>query len=329
MNKFSLAAITLTVLCTAGCGSESGSSDSEVDVTESTTTTGSSSSSETSTDSAGTISIEITEVKDVELSTPTYEITEEGALSFMFIGLYGLVEFDDPAETLSNSFEDDPGAEDSYIDIDFQDVIWEETGSNTYSANASEECVSGNRSYQSLIEGIDPESLSLESSGSVYLDAEYFDCEDLISDDESYADIFDGRISGYHLWSGYNTTVVDSYITTVSFSQWTKTYTNDFAEAYYFEIDGAQTTNFGVNQSERDWALYFEGSGVDGLSLTTETTETLVFDEASEILIGGAWLVSGANGTSIAVEVVSNGYLYSVNGGQATLLTWNEAEDFI
>jgi len=237
---------------------------------------------------------------NVQLSTPTFEITAENGVALATVGLESMEYMGSGlgGRSLSN-----------------QNPLLR------LSATETEACDNGTGSATVAIStnGINDQTGEMSVSGSFVVDSSFDNC------DVTSLTVFNGQLNIDTAWTGYDsaTSEFGSMLLTVDFLNFSATTTDETTS-----IDGQLEVGTVGSATSMDWALSVSSSATNSQILTSETTTSISGNQANDYPSGGAWIIKGASGTSIVSTIEANGLEISINGAQATLVVWDDLEAF-
>ena len=160
-----------------------------------------------------------------------------------------------------------------------------------------------------------------EASGSFKVVTSYSNCSNSIG-------VFGTKQNGQQTleqsWTGYDATTDEFAKISIALT-YLNLSTSDSVTGETFKdgaingvVEGATTTT--------EWDLSLSSSATNDEILTSETTTGVITNDADSYASDGAWIIKGANDTTVVSTVVANGLDISINGAQAVTLTWSELD---
>ncbi|EAR07359.1 hypothetical protein [Reinekea blandensis] len=151
----------------------------------------------------------------------------------------------------------------------------------------------------------------LPTSGQMSVSTTFNNCDD-------GWEVTDGGMSVSMSWSGYNESndTYNSLTVGIDFDDFKVT-----ADGETSKIDGGLDISTGSTSQSVSWDLY---SQFNGQTLRTSTPQAISIGLNDTYPSAGVIRVEGADDTFAEAKIVPNGYEVTVNGGQATLYTWDQ-----
>lgn len=201
----------------------------------------------------------------------------------------------------------------------FDDLLSYSTPERSLQTRATEsatfDCdVSGSMTLSATVPDAYLDADEMPASGQLSISTTFNNCDD-------GWETTDGGMSVSMSWSGYND-AEESFASLTVGIDFDDLQVNEDSESS--KLDGEMDLSIGSTAMSFSWDLYAAGTEFGGQALRTRTVQAISIGLDDQYPSSGLIRVEGADDTYAEAKVVANGYEISVNGGQATLYTWDE-----
>jgi len=175
-------------------------------------------------------------------------------------------------------------------------------------------CTSGSGSASVASNDLNASAPEFNVSGSIKTVLSYSNC--------SISGLLEinGQMTVDQSWTGYSaaTALFDTTDYRITFTNYSQS--TDLSGT--LSVEGAIDGSVNGSTTILDWALSLSSPATNGLIVTSATTNSVVKNDADSYPSTGAWIIKGANDTSVVTTIVANGLEISINGAQLTIIDW-------